>query len=91
MQTSADLALRLLEDYQIAVLPGSAFGDDPGELTLRLSSSYLDLGTDEQAAGLVAAFGDDPDPERFMQNHHPETRAVVERIAEFISSLGEGS
>ncbi len=91
VQTSADLALRLLEDYQIAVLPGSAFGDDPGELTLRLSSSYLDLGTDEQAAGLVAAFGDDPDPERFMQNHHPETRAVVERIAEFISSLGEGS
>ena len=87
VRTSAELAHLLLEDYQIAVLPGSAFGDDSGELTLRLSSSYLDVGTDEQAAALPAAFADDPDPERFMQQHHPETRAVVHRFADFIGSL----
>ena len=72
-------------------LPGSAFGDDPGELTFRFSTSFLDVGTDEQAAGIVAAFEDDPDPERFIQNYHPETRTVVERFADFIGSLERSS
>jgi aspartate aminotransferase len=91
VQNSVDLAYRLLEDYQIVALPGSAFGDDPGELTLRFSTSFLDVGTDEQAAGIVAAFEDDPDPERFIQNYHPETRTVVERFADFIGSLERSS
>lgn len=41
------LAEALLEEHGVAVLPGSAFGDRPGALRLRLSSSLL-YGTDDE-------------------------------------------
>lgn len=38
---SAELARHLLERYNVAVLPGVAFGDEPDRLTVRLASSLL--------------------------------------------------
>lgn len=39
--TSAELTARLLEDAGVALLPGSAFGCDPSQLTVRLA--YVDF------------------------------------------------
>jgi aspartate aminotransferase len=41
VRTSADLAAVLLDRYGIGVLPGSAFGDPPEELRLRVATSQL--------------------------------------------------
>jgi len=85
--TSDDLALHLLEQYQLVTLPGSAFGCPPEDLSLRLSSSYLDADTDEKAAALVEAFAADPDPGRFIENHHPQLREAAARLASFVAAL----
>lgn len=87
VKNSDDLALHLLDEYGLATLSGTAFGSPPKDLCLRLSSSYLDAGTDEQAANLVEVFGADPDPERFIENHHPRLREAASRTAEFAASL----
>lgn len=87
IHTSDDLALHLLEHYELVTLPGSAFGCPPEDLSLRLSSSYLDADTDEKAAALVAAFAADPDPGRFIGNHHPQLREAAARLAGFVAGL----
>jgi aspartate/methionine/tyrosine aminotransferase len=87
VKTSDDLAMHLLERYELAALPGSAFGSLPRDLSLRLSSSYLDMGTDEKAANLVEAFAKDRDPERFIEAYHPRLREAASRLAEFASDL----
>ncbi|MCJ7626965.1 MAG: aminotransferase class I/II-fold pyridoxal phosphate-dependent enzyme [Longimicrobiales bacterium] len=81
-----ELALHLLEKYEIAALPGSAF-HAVRNFCLRISSSFIDLATDDQADALVAAFRDDPDPKRFIRNHHPRLQKVAERFGEFIEEL----
>ena len=88
MHTSDELAAYLLEKYQLATLPGSAFGTPESELALRLSSSYLDLETDEQAHALLRAYRANPDPARLMREHHPNLHRAVERFGDFIDSLG---
>jgi aspartate aminotransferase len=46
IRTSADLAAQLLDDHGVATLPGSAFGDSPHQLTLRIATPML-YGPDE--------------------------------------------
>ena len=41
IETGAQLAAALLERFDIAVLPGEAFGDDPGALRFRMATSLL--------------------------------------------------
>jgi aspartate/methionine/tyrosine aminotransferase len=82
-----DLAAHFLENYELATLPGSDFACRSQELCLRLSSSYMDAGTDEEAVALVEAFKEDPDPDRFIENHHPRLREAASRIAEFVAEL----
>jgi aspartate/methionine/tyrosine aminotransferase len=90
VRTCQELALYLLEHYEIATLPGAAFGNPPEALCLRLSSSYIDASTDEQAAELVEAFKADPDPGRFIEKRHPRLREAVSRLADFIADLERG-
>ncbi|MGD8699002.1 MAG: aminotransferase class I/II-fold pyridoxal phosphate-dependent enzyme, partial [Gemmatimonadales bacterium] len=90
VRNDEDLALYLLEHYEVATLPGSAFHSAQG-LCLRISSSYIDAATDERADALLAAFQEDDDPERFIQNHHPRLQKVAERFGEFIADLEEES
>jgi aspartate/methionine/tyrosine aminotransferase len=87
VRDSDELAVFLLEEYGLATLSGSAFNSPPEDLCLRLSSSYLDAGTDEQAANLVEVFREDPDPEHFIGNHHARLREAASRIGEFAAGL----
>jgi aspartate aminotransferase len=90
IRSSEDLVLYLLDRYELATLPASAFGCPPDDLSLRLSSSYLDADTDEQASHLVEAFRADPDPGRFIENHHPRLREAAARLAAFCADLERG-
>jgi aspartate/methionine/tyrosine aminotransferase len=87
VQTSDDLSVFLLEKYELATLPGSAFGGSPDDLSLRLSSSYLDADTDEKSVRLIRSFIADPEPRRFIEDHHPRLREASARLAEFASDL----
>jgi hypothetical protein len=87
VRTCDDLALYLLEHYELATLPGVAFGSPPQDLCLRLSSSYLDAGTDEKALALVETFKENPDPQHFIENYHPRLREVGSRFAQFVADL----
>jgi len=86
IRNDEELAMHLLEKYEIATLPGSSF-NAVREFCLRVSSSFIDLATDEQADALVAAFRADPDPERFIKNHHPRLQKVAERFEDFMEEL----
>jgi aspartate/methionine/tyrosine aminotransferase len=90
VHTSEDLAMYLLENYELVTLPGTAFNCSPKYLCLRLSSSYIDAGTDKKANKLLKAFGKDPDPERFIENHHPRMHTIASRFADFINDLNKG-
>lgn len=81
-----ELAMHLLEKYEIAALPGSAF-HAVRDFCLRVSSSFIDAATDESAEALVTAFREDPDPGRFIENHHPRLQKVAERFGEFVEDL----
>ena len=45
------------------------------------------MATDDKAEAMVDAFRADPDPERFLQNHHPRLQKVAERFGEFMEDL----
>jgi aspartate/methionine/tyrosine aminotransferase len=90
VHTDEDLALYLLERYEIATLPGSAF-HAAHDLCLRVSSSYIDAATDERADALLAAFHDDPDPDRFLRDHHPRMHRMAERFGEFVTDLQQNA
>ncbi|TDQ01476.1 pyridoxal phosphate-dependent aminotransferase [Labedaea rhizosphaerae] len=53
--SDVDLARTLLDDHGIATLPGSAFGDDPAALRLRVATSLLYGETDAQREQALAA------------------------------------
>ncbi|SDQ62011.1 pyridoxal phosphate-dependent aminotransferase [Thermostaphylospora chromogena] len=56
--TSSELAAVLLDRYGLGVLPGHAFGDEPGELRVRVATSLLYGETTEQRLSALNA----PDP-----------------------------
>ncbi len=85
--TDEELAIYLLENYELAVLPGSAFNCASEDLCLRLSSSYIDAGTDKKGEKLIEAFRKDPNPDRFMENHHPRMHEAASRLANFVADL----
>lgn len=87
--TDEELALYLLENYELATLPGTAFNCAPENLCLRLSSSYIDAGTDEKGANLIDAFKQDSDAGRFIENYHPRLRQVAVRLADFVNDLAK--
>ncbi len=81
------LAEYLLNKYEIATLPGSAFGDDPENLCLRISTSYLDMETDEKAQQILDIFSNGIDSTSFMKDYHPRTNLFLSRMNKFLSSL----
>jgi hypothetical protein len=87
--TCGELSSYLLDRYSIATLPGSAFGDDPKNLCLRLSTSFLDMETYEQAQKILDAYSEENDPKLFMEIHHPRTSLFLEKMRKFIAEIKE--
>ena len=99
--TSADLARLLLDEHGIATLPGTAFGEEPDALRLRLATSLLfrpaataPQTPDERDTHLWAlleradALPDD-DPAAGDPLPLPELDRAAQRFATFIASLGD--
>jgi aspartate aminotransferase len=76
--TSEDLAGLLLDRYGAGTLPGSAFGERPGALRLRLATGLLYGETDAEQETALAA----PDPLAL-----PWISAELDRLAEILADL----
>jgi aspartate aminotransferase len=82
VRTSAELARVLLDRYGVGVLPGSAFGDPPEALRLRVATSLLYGETDEQRYAALAA----PDPVVL-----PWIATALDRATEVLTGLTTGA
>ncbi|MCL4833820.1 MAG: aminotransferase class I/II-fold pyridoxal phosphate-dependent enzyme [Caldilineaceae bacterium] len=89
IHTSDDLARHLLDVWHIASLPGTAFGAPAKELSLRLSSSYVDMEDDAQAAALLALHRSGVDAEALVRDHHPALAGALTNFRAFLASLHE--
>lgn len=78
VQTGADLSALLLDRYGAGTLPGSAFGESPSCLRLRLATGLLYGDTDEQREEALAA----PDPLQL-----PWIGAAMARFSEILTDL----
>ena len=87
VRTSTDLARYLLDTLQIATLPGTDFGAPAQELSLRLSTSYLDLETDTKAAKMIELAAGSLDEERLIRDCHPAMHEALARFRSLLSSL----
>jgi len=79
VETSEQLARDLIDRVGLATLPGTAFGDDPTTLALRLATCDFD----GQAA--LAYYADHPDstPESFVPACCPNVALACERLGEY--------
>ncbi len=77
----------LLDKHKIATLPGSAFGDDPENLCLRISSSYLDMETDEAAKKILDIYNDGADEKSFINDHHPRLKLFLSKMNDFLNTI----
>jgi hypothetical protein len=71
----------------VATLPGTAFGEKPERLTLRLSC------TDYDGAAVLEAFRkerpkSEAERDAFVRKHCPNTVAGIEAINKAVASLG---
>jgi aspartate aminotransferase len=81
ISTSEQLCHRLLEEVNVAVLPGSAFGRAPEELTLRIA--YVDFDGARAMAAYDARSGED---EAVVDRHCSSVLEAIDRIAAWTSS-----
>jgi aspartate/methionine/tyrosine aminotransferase len=81
VRTSAELAALLLDRYGMGVLPGSAFGDRPEALRLRVAISLLYGETDDQRTATLTA----EDPIAL-----PWIAAALDRTTEVLTDLTAG-
>lgn len=80
--TSVALHKTLLEKYNLATLPGEAFGDDPGHLTLRLS------GCDYDGDLALKAYRDGAKLDNsFVESYAPGIVAAVNQFKQFLADI----
>ena len=89
IHSSDDLARHLLDEWRIATLPSTAFGSPPEELSLRLSSSYVDMESDEQAEALLDRHHAGVDADSLLRDHHPAMAGAIANLRAFLASLHE--
>ena len=86
VRTSDDLAAYLLGEHGIATLPCSVFGLPPEMLSLRITSSYLDMENDSDGDRILELYASDPDT-LMSPEHHPNFAACLEEFGRFVESL----
>lgn len=87
VHTSLELANFLLDEEHIAALPGSDFGVDPQELTLRLATSYLYALTEEEGEAMLETYQKNLPLEQFLREACPGVIAAGEKFKAFVGSL----
>ncbi len=88
VSTSAELARYLLDNYRIATLPGSDFGIPEAMLSLRLSTSYLDMETDNAPSEIFRLYRDGIGDKSLMsEKYHPNTHAALAAYRAFVDDL----
>ena len=87
IRTSPELCERLLDETGVATLPGSAFGRDPEELTVRISYVNFDGARALEGAGRAeAADGSGELDEVFLREYCGDCLEAVDRICEWVDS-----
>ncbi len=84
--TSQDVHEVLLKEYNLATLPGKAFGAEAEVLTLRLSGCDYD-----GAAALEAYQNGEELNEAFVQKHAPRVLKAIDIFGEFIKKYGQSA
>lgn len=83
---SRSLCERLLEDTGVAILPGSAFGRPPEELTARLA--YVDFDGARALAGVASLEADARLDEEFLRIYCPNVMEAMDRIVAWVQDPG---
>jgi len=90
VSTSSDLARVLLEKYRIATLPGSDFGVPESTLSLRLSTSYLDMETDNRPSEIFHLYQSQIGDKSLMSDEcHPMMHAALDAFEQFLEDLSD--
>jgi aspartate aminotransferase len=84
LTTSVALCGALLEETGIAILPGSAFGRPPGELTARLA--YVDFDGARALAAAEHRPSDSPLSERFLREYASSMLEAIDTLADWVGS-----
>ncbi len=79
---SPTMCERLLEDTGVAVLPGSDFGRDPAEYTLRLA--YVDFDGAKALAAAEAVKGDGDLDEAFIRQYCPRVCDAIDQMVAWL-------
>lgn len=88
VSTSADLSRFLIDHYSLATLPAEDFGVPAETLSLRLSTSYLDMEQSGAADRVVDLYRQGVSKEEFMsEQNHPNTNKAMQAFARFIADL----
>ncbi len=91
IHNSKDLASYLLKNYSIATLPSQAFGLADSELALRLSTSFIDLETDEAAKDVLNHWQGDWQAgmsfDDLVKQKHPNTAKMLEQFGSFVEHI----
>lgn len=83
---SEALAKYLLDVHAIATLPGNAFGIPEQELSLRLSTSYLDFETSADSKRVLDVYAVHG-AEVVSKKHSPNLHAVIDVFTRFVKQL----
>jgi aspartate aminotransferase len=84
VQTSFDMCEQLLEETGVAILPGSAFGRPPEELTARLA--YVDFDGARALATVERMSPDERMDSEILRRIAPSVVEAIDRLAEWCSS-----
>jgi aspartate aminotransferase len=86
IENGYDLQNYLLGNYKIACLSAANFGDLETSLSVRMSTSFLDANTPDQAQKLFEVYLKSKSREAFVnERNHPELYEVIENIRQFIN------
>jgi aspartate/methionine/tyrosine aminotransferase len=88
INTAAQLASHLLNEYNIATLPGSDFGIPVQTQTLRLSTSYLDMETEFDSQRIFDLYNGGLGSKSLMTiDNHPVTHNALAAFAQFMKTI----
>lgn len=81
--TSKQLCSRILDDTGVAMLPGSDFGRDPGEFSVRIA--YVDFNGKEILLASDELFGEVKHHDAFVEKYCPKVTEAVKRLGEWLT------